>query len=120
MLRSAFSGRELVKETPVAFGSRRSKSFGAACGVTARSHEVMQVADSNVQRLRAATTVRLPADTRPAADFLLRTTGNSRCYFAGVKRIAWPPPGARRTLRFVLESTFLFEIDTASGFVAQF
>ena len=41
-------------------------------------------------------------------------------YLAGVKRIACPPPGAHTTLRFVLESTVLFEMLTGSGFVAQF
>ena len=91
MLKSGFSGSVLAKVTPVASGFSSSNSAGE-CG--SRLHAV---------------------NPHTAATIHLRTR-----YFAGVNRIACPPPGARTTLRLVPESTVLFEMLTGSGFVDQF
>ena len=91
MLKSGFSGSVLAKVTPVASGLRSSNS-GGEC-------------DSRLHAVNPHT----------AATIQLRTR-----YFAGVKRMACPPPGASTTLRFVPESTVRFEMLTGSGFVAQF
>src|SRR6266568_5662818 len=97
MLKSGRSGRLLAKVTPVASGLSNSKSGGEAGGGCERSH--------------AASTSAAAA----SAAHLIPTAS----YFAGVKRIACPPPGASTTFRFVLESTILLEILTGKGLLTQ-
>src|SRR4051794_25247768 len=76
MLRSDFSGSELVKSIPVALGSSSSNSGAGLGGTTAgRSQAVRRPASRRTAAsLRTATTGRLPAVTRPAAGFLLNDT----------------------------------------------
>src|SRR5688500_5742232 len=94
MLNSTFSGRSLLKVTPVVVGDRRSKSVGAFS-----------------PRSQPAT------DSTPAATSIAGVRGIT--YLAGRIRIACPPPGARTTRRFETAVTVRFEIVTGSGLVNQ-
>src|SRR4051812_25133307 len=108
MLKSGLSGRLLAKVTPVVSGLSSSKSGGpvrADSQPPSATAPISTVRQADIGR-RAAPRSPLPASRLPL-------------YFAGVNRIACPPPGASTTLRFVFESTVRLEIATGSGLSTQ-